>query len=191
MSDLSVETGFVFGASDDVHALLEAEGGGVLAVAVPGAVKNILLGFDLEKSNLAFLADFPILLSNSIAWLVDEPPVLSVNPGVVTLPGDVTKIYRIDGVDMPLWFADGKAYFHTQETGLYTAFTPNGPLRVSVSQLDRRFSDINLSKLPSLESFQNIANPGLTGYSFAFLAGALTLILLMLEWYLYHRRITQ
>jgi hypothetical protein len=191
MADLLVETGFAFGVSDDVRTLLEAEGGGVLAVAVPGAVKNIMLGFDLDKSNLTFLADFPILLSNSITWLVDEPPILSVNPGVVTLPGDVTKIYRIDGVDMPLWFADGKAYFHTQETGLYTAFTPNGPLRVSVSQLDRRFSDINLSKLPSLESSQNIVNPGLTGYSLAFLAGALTLILLMLDWYLYHRRITQ
>ena len=191
MSDLLLETAFVFGASDLADTLLEAESGEIVAVAVPGSVKNILLGFDLDKSNLTFLADFPILLSNSIAWLVDGAPILSVNPGVVKLPGDVTKVYRIDGVDIPLWFADGKAYFHTQETGLYTAFTSNGPLRVSVSQLDRRFSDINGSKLPTLGSSQDIVNPGLRGYSFAFLAGALTLILLMLDWYLYHRRITQ
>ncbi|MDA0237059.1 MAG: VWA domain-containing protein [Proteobacteria bacterium] len=191
MSDLLVETAFVFGVSGGVDPLLEAEDGEILAIAVPGAIKNILFGFDLDKSNLTFLADFPILLSNSITWLVDEPPVLSANLGVVKLPGDVTKIYRIDGVDIPLWSADGKAYFHTQEAGLYTAFTPNGPLRVSVSQLDQRFSDINVSKLPSLESSQNIVNPRLRGYSFAFLAGVMTLILLMLDWYFYHRRITQ
>jgi hypothetical protein len=191
MTDLLIESGVVFAPMVGVEALLVSEDEGILAIAVPGAVKSVLLGFDLDKSNLALLADFPILLSNSITWLVDEPPVLNANPGTIKLPSDITKVYRIDGVDVPLWFADGNAYFHTRETGLFTGFSSNGPLRVSVSQLDRRFSDINKSKLPTLEPSKTFVNPALNGYSFSFLVGALTLILLMVEWYLYHRRVTQ
>lgn len=191
MTDLLIESGVTFEMVDGVDALLTSEGEGVLAVAIPGAVKSILLGFDLDKSNLAFLADFPILLSNSIKWLVDEPPVLNANPGTIKLPREITKLYRIDGTDVPLWFADGNAYFHTHETGLFTGFSSNGPLRVSVSQLNRRFSDINKSNLPVIESPNKFGDPVLNGYSLSFLVGALTLILLMADWCLYHRRITQ
>jgi hypothetical protein len=191
MTDLLIESGVEFAPMVGVEALLMSEDEGILAIAIPGAVKSVLLGFDLDKSNLAFLADFPIFLSNSITWLVDEPPVLNANPGTIKLPSDITKVYRIDGVDVPLWFADGNAYFHTRETGLFTGFSSNGPLRVSVSQLDRRFSDINKSNLPTLEPSKNFVDPALNGYSFSFLVGALTLILLMVDWYLYHRRVTQ
>lgn len=191
MTDLLIESGIAFQPVDGIDPLLTTDGEGVLAVAVPGAVKSILLGFDLDKSNLALLADFPIFLSNSITWLVDEPPILNSKPGTIRLPGDITKVYRIDGVDVPLWFADGSAYFHTRETGLFTGFSSNGPLRVSVSQLDRRFSDINKSNLPSLELSKNFVDPVLNGYSLSFLIGAVTLILLMADWYLYHRRIIQ
>ena len=191
MTDLLIESGVLFAPMVGVEALLTSEDEAILAIAVPGAVKSVLLGFDLDKSNLAFLADFPIFLSNSITWLVDEPPILNATPGTIKLPSDITKVYRIDGVDVPLWFADGNSYFHTRETGLFTGFSSNGPLRVSVSQLDRRFSDINRSNLPIFESSENFVAPGLNGYSLSFLVGALTLILLMVDWYLYHRRVTQ
>ena len=191
MTDLLIESGVLFAPAVGVEALLTSEDEAILAIAVPGAVKSVLLGFDLDKSNLAFLADFPIFLSNSITWLVDEPPILNATPGTIKLPSDITKVYRIDGVDVPLWFADGNSYFHTRETGLFTGFSSNGPLRVSVSQLDRRFSDINKSNLPIFESSENFVAPGLNGYSLSFLVGALTLILLMVDWYLYHRRVTQ
>ena len=191
MTDLLIESGVLFAPMVGVEALLTSEDEAILAIAVPGAVKSVLLGFDLDKSNLAFLADFPIFLSNSITWLVDEPPILNATPGTIKLPSDITKVYRIDGVDVPLWFADGNSYFHTRETGLFTGFSSNGPLRVSVSQLDRRFSDINRSNLPIFESSKNFVAPSLNGYSFSFLVGALTLILLMVDWYLYHRRVTQ
>jgi hypothetical protein len=191
MTDLLIESGVLFAPAVGVEALLTSEDEAILAIAVPGAVKSVLLGFDLDKSNLAFLADFPIFLSNSITWLVDEPPILNATPGTIKLPSDITKVYRIDGVDVPLWFADGNSYFHTRETGLFTGFSSNGPLRVSVSQLDRRFSDINKSNLPIFESSENSVAPGLNGYSLSFLVGALTLILLMVDWYLYHRRVTQ
>ena len=191
MTDLLIESGVLFAPAVGVEALLTSEDEAILAIAVPGAVKSVLLGFDLDKSNLAFLADFPIFLSNSITWLVDEPPILNATPGTIKLPSDITKVYRIDGVDVPLWFADGNSYFHTRETGLFTGFSSNGPLRVSVSQLDRRFSDINRSNLPIFESSENFVAPGLNGYSLSFLVGALTLILLMVDWYLYHRRVTQ
>ena len=191
MTDLLIESGVLFAPMVGVEALLTSEDEAILAIAVPGAVKSVLLGFDLDKSNLAFLADFPIFLSNSITWLVDEPPILNATPGTIKLPSDITKVYRIDGVDVPVWFADGNSYFHTRETGLFTGFSSNGPLRVSVSQLDRRFSDINRSNLPIFESSKNFVSPGLNGYSFSFLVGALTLILLMVDWYLYHRRVTQ
>ena len=191
MTDLLIESGVLFAPMVGVEALLTSEDEAILAIAVPGAVKSVLLGFDLDKSNLAFLADFPIFLSNSITWLVDEPPILNATPGTIKLPSDITKVYRIDGVDVPLWFADGNSYFHTRETGLFTGFSSNGPLRVSVSQLDRRFSDINRSNLPIFESSKNFVSPGLNGYSFSFLVGALTLILLIVDWYLYHRRVTQ
>ena len=191
MTDLLIESGVLFAPMVGVEALLTSEDEAILAIAVPGAVKSVLLGFDLDKSNLAFLADFPIFLSNSITWLVDEPPILNATPGTIKLPSDITKVYRIDGVDVPLWFADGNSYFHTRETGLFTGFSSNGPLRVSVSQLDRRFSDINKSNLPIFESSENFVAPGLNGYSLSFLVGALTLILLMVDWYLYHRRVTQ
>ena len=191
MTDLLIESGVLFAPAVGVEALLTSEDEAILAIAVPGAVKSVLLGFDLDKSNLAFLADFPIFLSNSITWLVDEPPILNATPGTIKLPSDITKVYRIDGVDVPLWFADGNSYFHTRETGLFTGFSSNGPLRVSVSQLDRRFSDINKSNLPIFESSENFVAPGLNGYSLSFLVGALTLVLLMVDWYLYHRRVTQ
>ena len=101
MTDLLIESGVLFAPMVGVEALLTSEDEAILAIAVPGAVKSVLLGFDLDKSNLAFLADFPIFLSNSITWLVDEPPILNATPGTIKLPSDITKVYRIDGVDVP------------------------------------------------------------------------------------------
>ena len=191
MTDLSVEGGVVFEVTENVETLLNSDAEGVLAIAIPGAIKNILVGFDLNKTNLPYLLDFPILLSNSIKWLVDEPPVMTVNSGVIQVPGDVTKVFRIDGTDMPLWFANGNAYFYSGEAGLFTAFTRNGPLRVSVSQLDRRFSDINGSQLKKFDPSLDSTNSGFRGYSFTLVIGIMALLLIMLEWFFYHRRITQ
>ena len=189
--DLLVEKTSVFKDVESSNVLLQANEGSVIAITDIAASNSVLFGFNFNQSNLGLLADFPILLANMVTWLVDEPPILSLPPGVVKLGSDVTAVFGMSGQEMALWSADDHVFFNAQETGLYTAFTSEGPLRVSVSQLDPRFSQVNFSSLSSEEFADADLLPGEVKYSFPVLLGILALILLIVEWFLYHRRLTQ
>ena len=89
-----------------------------------------------------------------------------------------------------MWHADNHAYIETAAPGLYTAFSSEGPLRISVSNLEVRYSNVNNSRLSNVE-FGDLPTSTGNRYSLPLILAFIVLGLLLIEWGLYHRRITQ
>ncbi|NIO43794.1 MAG: hypothetical protein GTO41_28730 [Burkholderiales bacterium] len=171
--------------------LLRGSNDKALAVAHNGALRWVLLGFDVASSNFGLLAGFPLFLGNSINWLVDEPEILREQPGMVAVPFEDAKVFSMDGSALPVVTVDGRSFFEAARPGLYTALGSDRPLRITVNLLERRISDVNRSAVKSVAQMPqaiDVAGPLPVGLStlLLILAG----MLLLVEWVTYHRRIT-
>ncbi|MGA0129401.1 MAG: hypothetical protein ACO3I1_08985, partial [Burkholderiales bacterium] len=192
LRDLIVEGGVVFGgASDVIVPFLTSKSEGPLAVTQGGVNPIILFGFDTETSNIELLADFPILLANLLTWMGDEPAIIRAPPGIIAIPGGAVRVNGMDGEEYPTWTVADQTYFNAIEAGLYTITTEDGPLRVAVSQGAERFSDVNQSRISRVVA-ADLTAPNLSrGFSLAIILCLLAFGLLVLDWTLFHRRVTQ
>ena len=190
LTDLVIGDTFLLADRVQGKSLFDAEGEGVVAVVTSGDPRTLLFGFNVRDSNLRLLADFPILLSNALTWLVDEPELIYAKPGAIQLPFNVAQVFALDGESLEVWHADNHAYIETAAPGLYTAFSSEGPLRISVSNLEVRYSNVNNSRLSNVE-FSDLPTSGGNRYSLPLILAFVAFGLLLIEWGLYHRRITQ
>jgi hypothetical protein len=101
-------------------------GGDGLIWAGDNKRKVVMMAFDLAKSDLPLKIEFPILLANSIAWLVgrdavaDERAVRAGQPVTVRAPANSAQITTPDGDSLDLNLRDGAALFaDTLRAGLY------------------------------------------------------------------------
>ena len=145
LRDLSIERGNYLQSPKDATTtvLLRSSDDKVLALAHNGAMRWVLLGFDVASSNFGLLAGFPLFLGNSINWLADEPEILREQPGMVTVPFDDARVYAVDGSEVPVVAVDGRSFFDATQPGLYTALGSDRPLRITVNLLERRISNVN------------------------------------------------
>ncbi len=192
LRDLIVEGGVVFGGvTDAIAPFLSSKSEGALAVTLGGVNPIILFGFDAETSNIELLADFPILLANLLTWMGDEPAVIRASPGIIAIPGDAVRVNGMDGKEYSTWTVADQTYFNAIEAGLYTITTEDGPLRVAVSQVAEKFSDVNQSRISRVVA-ADLTAPNLSGgFSLAVILCLLAFSLLVLDWTLFHRRVTQ
>ena len=192
LRDLYIEQGQYLQPPEDVSTavLLRSSDDKVLALAHNGALRWVLLGFDVASSNFGLLAGFPLFLGNTINWLADEPEILREQPGMIGVPIDNARVYAMDGSEVPVLAADGRSFFNASQPGLYTALGSDRPLRVTVNLLERRISDINQTAIADATAADanEVVDQLPLGLSALLLLLAATL--LFVEWLTYHRRIT-
>lgn len=192
LRDLSIEQGNYLQSPDDASTtvLLRSSDDKVLALAHNGAMRWVLLGFDVASSNFGLLAGFPLFLGNSINWLADEPEILREQPGMVTVPFDDARVYAVDGSELPVVTVDGRSFFDATQPGLYTALGSDRPLRITVNLLERRISNVNQTAVADAATMEASDAAGQLPFGLSALLLMLAAALLFIEWLTYHRRIT-
>ena len=179
--------------------LAEHEGGVAVAVGEKGGVKSAYVGFPLLRTDFPLRVAFPIFFNNLVQWLAARggaegvqlragqtapiPLPAAVTEATVTAPGG--EKYRVTPEGRLLYFAE------TEERGIYTVAAGKTSQQFAVNLLSRDESDTT-----PREKIQFGRRPVLSGTGSTRTARevwrwllVLAVVVLGVEWWVYHRRI--
>lgn len=185
LHDLRVDRAMVLAAGD--YRVLAAAGATPLLVAGRAEEPWLLLTFDLSDSDLAQTLSYPILISNLVEWVRNEPPMLRAAPGRVrvALPG--ARIATADGRELPVRDLGDRVVFTASEPGLYWASDGLRRVPISIVAGSRAASSINASRLDAATDLESALPPHRVLWPILL---GLAAALLLLEGVTYHRRVT-
>jgi Ca-activated chloride channel homolog len=182
------------------RALVESTGGPLIYALEEPDRRAIFVGFDLFKTDFPLRVAFPLIVSNSLRWLLPSgaeqdsvqlatgaPIVLPVSTGVesvtVTTPG---------GRRAQVHVTHGVASFgDTDEVGVYTVTTGKGETRFAVNLMDPDGSDLSPRGVPAQPTEQRPVTAEVPVQRELWpMVLAVALALLALEGWLYWRRQT-
>jgi hypothetical protein len=160
------------------------------------ADRIVRVSFALEDSNFALQPGFPIFLANTLGWLMDEQVALARAPGRVEVPLPSAAVTDLEGNGVVAWPLSDRTVFQADQPGLYTVVAAGDRrLRVAVNLASVERSSVNDSGLASSEitaagtTVLAGAEPGPSDELWIFLL-LLALVLVVVEWVTYHRRVT-
>jgi len=128
---------------------------------------------------------------------MDEELPSTISPGRVEVPLAGARITRLDGTEVESREVLGNTVFQADQPGLYTATTPARRLHLAANLLDPRYTDVNRTVFPpedprSAAGVLDAVMPIDEGWEdelWLYLLCAAAL-LVILEWWAYHRRLT-
>ena len=155
----------------------------------------VRVSFALEDSNFPLHPGFPIFLTNTLGWLMDEQVALARTPGQIEVPLAMAAVTDLEGSDVATWPLSNRTVFMADEPGLYTVAQADRRLRVAVnlastartSVNDSGFTSDEIISAPSTVLADTEVGPNEELWM-AFLL--LALFLVVVEWVTYHRRLT-
>ena len=150
--------------------------------------RSVLVGFRLEDSDLAFHLGFPIFIENVLGWFSGEGLAEPSGLGHVTIPAEAGTVTTLDGTSVPSSRQFGQTVVEAPEPELFTAALAGRRVRVAANLADRSVSAVNRTRLPAGYESGFSPAPGRNELWFYMLLGACLLV--AVEWWTYHRRIT-
>lgn len=180
--------------------LAEHEEGPLIALGEKGGVRSAYIGFDLLKTDLPLRVAFPILMTNLLQWLVSESSaaetrtVRSGQPFSIAVGQDVREALLKGPGGMNLRLPAEGGAIHApgvDRVGLYTLTAGDKKWEFAANLLSRSESataprnEIELGRRPLLASGGYVRTTLETWRWLALLA----LVVLGLEWWIYHRRL--
>ena len=155
----------------------------------------VRVSFALEDSNFPLHPGFPIFLTNTLGWLMDEQVALARPPGQIEVPLAMAAVTDLEGSDVATWPLSNRTVFMADEPGLYTVAQADRRLRVAVNLASTARTSVNDSGFTS-DQITSAASTVLADTEvgpseelwMAFLL--LALFLVVVEWVTYHRRLT-
>jgi len=150
--------------------------------------KWLMLTFDLQASDFPFHVGFPVFIENVLVWFSREQLALKRSPGIVDVPLANAQIRTIDGTTVSSDQQLGNTVFEASQPGLYSATQADQRIHVAVNLANPTFSDVNRS------IFKTDKNAASERYFlrrelwFYMLVAAA--VLMSIEWFTYHRRMT-
>ena len=155
----------------------------------------VRVSFALEDSNFPLHPGFPIFLTNTLGWLMDEQVALARPPGQIEVPLAMAAVTDLEGSDVATWPLSNRTVFMADQPGLYTVAQADRRLRVAVNLASTARTSVNDSGFTSDEitsAASTVLADTEVGPSeelwMAFLL--LALFLVVVEWVTYHRRLT-
>ena len=155
----------------------------------------VRVSFALEDSNFPLHPGFPIFLTNTLGWLMDEQVALARAPGQIEVPLAMAAVTDLEGSDVATWPLSNRTVFMADQPGLYTVAQADRRLRVAVNLASTARTSVNDSGFTSDEitsAASTVLADTEVGPSeelwMAFLL--LALLLVVVEWVTYHRRLT-
>ena len=155
----------------------------------------VRVSFALEDSNFPLHPGFPIFLTNTLGWLMDEQVALARAPGQIEVPLAMAAVTDLEGSDVATWPLSNRTVFMADQPGLYTVAQGDRRLRVAVNLASTARTSVNDSGFTS-DEITSTASTVLADTEagpneelwMAFLL--LALFLVVVEWVTYHRRLT-
>jgi hypothetical protein len=146
--------------SEQAHSLASSVGGESIYATVPhGDQKALVLGVNLEQSDIAFRTVFPILASNAMAWFSGQSGELSlaVAAGNSTVRKSNDDIRLGETAMENLWLVSPTNHVERQVGQTTRALTQTGVWELIPSKSDRTPSNpkIDAHEVPSAESLRN------------------------------------
>ena len=157
-------------------------------IVVSEKPKWVMLTFDLESSDFPFHVGFPVFIENVLAWFNREQLALKRSPGTVDVPLANAQIRTIDGTTVSSAQQLGRTIFETGEPGLYAATQGDQRTHIAVNLANPTFSDVNRSVFKTDRAAAGQHYWLRRELWFYMLLAAVVLI--SVEWFTYHRRIT-
>jgi Aerotolerance regulator N-terminal len=150
------------------------------------------LTFALADSNFVFQSSFPVFLANAVGWLAGTEVVAS-SLSTVAVPvtgGVVTDIQG--GKDVPARASGDRTSFAPSAPGLYAVKGKDREMVVSANLLSPRVSAVNDSVLRDQPPAPGVARAARSGLFSEIWMGLIVfaLVVILVEWWTYHRRIT-
>ena len=155
----------------------------------------VRVSFALEDSNFPLHPGFPIFLTNTLGWLMDEQVALARAPGQIEVPLAMAAVTDLEGSDVATWPLSNRTVFMADQPGLYTVAQGDRRLRVAVnlastartSVNDSGFTSDEITSAASTVLGDTEAGPNEELWMALLL---LALFLVIVEWVTYHRRLT-
>ncbi len=167
-----------------------------LIVVSDQADRMVRVSFALEDSNFPLHPGFPIFLTNTLQWLMDEQVALTRTPGRIEVPLPMASVTNLEGSEMVAWPLSDRTVFLAEQPDLYTVVAASDRrLRVAVNLASSQRTSVNDSGLASSEITAAAsvvvagAEPGPSEELWIFLL-LLALVLVVAEWVTYHKRLT-
>lgn len=186
LEDLVVGRATRYDGSDVQVVAGEADAPLVLCGQSP--VRWVLLSFSLQESNFVFQAGFPIFLSNALYWLASEPAALSRRLGTIWIPAADARVTTLAGEPVDSSSFGETTVFEAGEPGLYVVTRGKERLYVAVNP---EVPDINVTRLPESDVSPSASRAGASWQVELFsVLIMLAFVLLIVEWWTFHRRWT-
>ena len=157
-------------------------------IVVSEKPKWVMLTFSLEASDFAFHVGFPVFIENVLAWFNRDQLALKRSPGIVDVPLANAQVQTIDGKTVASEQQLGKTIFLANEPGLFAALRGDTRVHVAVNLANPTFSDVNRSIFKTDRTAARQQFWLRRELWFYMLLAAVVLI--SIEWFTYHRRIT-
>jgi len=167
-----------------------------LMIATESPRKVIRAAFALEDSNFALQPAFPIFLSNVLSWMMDEQSAVRRNPGRIEVTLADAEVTDLGGTEVATSQVSGRTVFVAPEPGLYTVTAGTRRMRVAVGISDRDRTAINASTLSpedratAAPAALRLAGEQAGGNELWVVLLTVATLLVIAEWFTYHRRWT-
>lgn len=205
LDDVNVKQGHKLIPQKEDRVVGASVDGPILVTGERGGKKFVVLGFDPRESDLPLRVAWPLFLVNTVNFFVDEAEdyLSSVKTGAVwRIPAPegaaAAKVEEPGGRTFTVPVHDGRAVFFGSKQGYYELTAEGGasqePVRFAANLLDATESTIEPAKEIVVPGGEAAASP--QGFRIGtkrelwILLVALALLLTVVEWATYHRRLT-
>ncbi len=150
------------------------------------------LTFDLGDSNFPLQAGFPIFLANAVTWLTSTD-VVAAPLGTITVPAAAAAVTDMRGEDVPTRSVGALTAFTPDAPGLFSVRTKDGELVISANLLNPNVSAVNASAFAGEDSVRGVVDylsGSVGGGELWLILMLVALVLVLAEWWTYHRRMT-
>jgi hypothetical protein len=147
----------------------------------------VMLTFELNSSDFAQQSAFPVFVENVLGWLAQEPLALRSHPGLVEIPLSDAVVRTDDGRTVVAQHHLGKTLVRLPDPGLYTATSGATRVHLAAQLTNPDLSNINQSTLTGADTMGGGAGLHQDLWWYALLGA---LLLLAVEWFTFHLRIT-
>jgi hypothetical protein len=157
-------------------------------IVVSDKPKWVMLTFDLQSSDFAYHVGFPVFIENVLAWFNRDQLALNRAPGPIEIPVANAQVLTIDGKAVESEQQLGKTVFTANEPGLYSGTQGDTRVHVAVNLSNPAFSDVNRSVFKT--GGGGAAQHYWLRRELWFYMLMAALVLISVEWFTYHRRVT-
>jgi hypothetical protein len=148
----------------------------------------VLTAFSLKNSDFPLHSGFPLFIDNALGWLSRESLALRRQPGVISVPLAQAEIKGLDGERLGSYSQGETTMFEAAEPGLYVATHEDSRQYVAVNLASAQYSNVN--KTVSTKDRPAAVTAGWMEQELWFYMIGAAALLLVFEWFTYHRGIT-